>query len=154
MEFQGLSTDRSVIENLQLVKYGLGEQYHFHTDWFTNPQDANAWLGGNRHSSFFAYVAVSDDITGGGTNFPMLDAPMDSKWCHLIDCDEMWDSGVTFRPIAGNAVFWQNLNADGSGDSRVLHAGLPVTNGTKVGMNIWTRQGMLPADMKGPEIEI
>jgi len=36
---------------------------------------------------------------------------------------------------------------------RTLHAGLPVTSGNKVGMNIWTRQGVVPEGLRGADIE-
>jgi prolyl 4-hydroxylase len=60
---------------------------------------------------------------------------------------------VTFRPIPGNAVFWQNLHGDGTGDRRTLHAGLPLTRGMKLGMNIWTRERRLSAKYKGEDDE-
>lgn len=72
---------------------------------------------GNRASSFFAYVQAQN-LTGGGTNFPLLDAPQDEKWCQYIDCDEEVEKGVTFRPVEGNAVFWVNLHKNGRGDER------------------------------------
>ncbi|KAI0131099.1 hypothetical protein F4814DRAFT_437711 [Daldinia grandis] len=151
--FQGFDVPRTHLEPLQLVKYGQGERYHFHTDWYTNAAaHATSALGGNRLSSFFAYVAASEDITGGGTNFPMVAAPRDGRWCEFVDCDEPWENGVTFRPIVGNAVFWQNLLEDGTGDQATLHAGLPVTSGSKIGMNIWTRQGPLGEDIRGPDV--
>lgn len=155
LTFQGYLLPRTHLEPLQLVHYTLGEEYRPHTDWFESPLHTTADLGGNRLTSFFVYVAVSSDITGGGTNFPLLDAPttgIDDYWCQLINCDEPWDDGVTFRPIARNAVFWQNLNLkDGSGDPRTLHAGLPLTSGTKLGMNIWTRQGPLSEKFRGED---
>ncbi|KAK1471715.1 2OG-Fe(II)oxygenase superfamily protein [Colletotrichum abscissum] len=146
--FQGYGMPKSHVEPLQLVKYGKGQQYHFHTDWFTDPAHARAHLGGNRLSSFFGYVSAVN-VTGGGTNFPLLDAPSDERWCSFIDCDEPWERGVTFRPLEGNFVYWENLHVDGSGDQRNLHAGLPVTDGQKVGMNIWTRQAPLSKDIRG-----
>jgi prolyl 4-hydroxylase len=86
----------------------------------------------------------------------MLDAPAEDedeegKWCEYIDCDEEWEKGVTFRPVEGNAVFWVNLQEDGHGDERVLHAGLPVTSGKKLGMNIWTREGPLSREFRGDD---
>ncbi|KAK8038494.1 hypothetical protein PG993_006905 [Apiospora rasikravindrae] len=154
LRFQGFDVPRTHLEPVQLVKYGAGEHYHFHTDWYTDAaaHARTAATGGNRLSSFFAYVAASDDITGGGTNFPMLEAPLDERWCRFVDCDEPWDRGVTFRPVVGNAVYWENLHADGTGDERNLHAGLPVTSGWKIGMNIWTRQGPLGEDIRGPDV--
>lgn len=148
--FQGFDVPRSHLEPVQLVRYATGEHYYFHTDWFTHPVHYSAASGGNRVSSFFAYVAA-DNITGGGTNFPIVDAPVSERWCEYVDCNEPWDNGVTFRPVVGNAVFWQNLYEDGSGDERNMHAGLPVTSGWKIGMNIWTRQGPLSEDVRGPE---
>jgi prolyl 4-hydroxylase len=147
-------------EPLQLVKYGPTEHFHFHTDWFP-PRGPHAAVdvGGNRVSSFFVYVQVEPGTTGGGTNFPRLDAPADERWCTegIVDCDEPWDNGLTFRPVEGNAVFWVNLEEDGRGnelsvkrgDERTLHAGLPVVTGGKVGMNIWTREGPVGEDIRG-----
>ncbi len=119
-------------------------------------------MGGNRLSSFFVYVSVSRDISGGGTRFEGLDAPgypgphsdvhetaEGEEWCKWVNCDEPWENGVTFRPIARNAVFWVNLHGDGRGGERTLHAGLPVTSGTKLGMNIWTREGPLSKKFRG-----
>ena len=53
---------------------------------------------------------------------------------------EQEDGGLAFRPIAGNAVFWVNLHANGTGDMRTRHAGLPLESGRKTAMNIWPRQ--------------
>ncbi|PVH85205.1 2OG-Fe(II) oxygenase superfamily protein [Cadophora sp. DSE1049] len=148
LEFQGFDTPRSHLEPLQLVQYGNGENYHLHTDWFEAPSRMTPEVGGNRLSSFFVYVAANN-LTGGGTNFPILNAPYDERWCKFVDCDEPWENGVTFRPVPGNAVFWQNLHEDGSGDPATIHAGLPVTSGSKLGMNIWTRQGPLDEKFRG-----
>ena len=132
------------------MQYGDGQNYHFHTDWFNAPDRTTVEVGGNRLTSFFVYVAVAN-LTGGGTNFPVLNAPFDERWCQYVDCDEPWEKGVTFRPVPGNAIFWQNLHDDGSGDAATLHAGLPVTSGTKLGMNIWTREGPLSEKMRGSD---
>ncbi|KAF2839529.1 hypothetical protein M501DRAFT_1056887 [Patellaria atrata CBS 101060] len=146
--FQGLSTPLSHLEPLQLVQYTQNETYDFHTDWFTSPSLASPSHGGNRLSSFFAYVLATDDITGGGTTFPLLDAPRDEKWCGYVDCDRPWDEGVTFLPVEGNAVFWVNM-VGGQGDQRTLHRGDVVTSGRKMGMNIWTREGELDPELRG-----
>lgn len=152
LAFQGLdSTPRSHLEPLQLVRYAPTEHYHFHTDWFPSPAHAAPDMGGNRVSSFFVYVRVDEGTTGGGTNFPRVDAPRGEAWCAegFVDCDEEWERGVTFRPVEGNAVFWVNLLEGGRGDERVLHAGLPVVTGGKVGMNIWTREGQVGEGIRG-----
>lgn len=51
--------------------------------------------------------------------------------------------GVRFKPVKGSAVFWVNIR-DGVGDKRVVHAGLPVGEGEKIGMNIWPRKFFAP----------
>lgn len=142
--FQGYDVPRARLEPLQAVQYAQGENYKPHTDWFTSAAQTTPDFGGNRATSFFVYVATSDDIVGGGTQFPLLDAPSSERWCAYVNCDAAWDEGVTFRPIARNAVFWRNLKG-GKGDRRTLHAGLPVQRGEKLGMNIWTREGALDA---------
>ncbi|KAK3937812.1 hypothetical protein QBC46DRAFT_344184 [Diplogelasinospora grovesii] len=152
LSFQGYDVPRSHLEPLQLVKYAVSQRYNFHTDWFTDPAHSTSQVGGNRVSSFFAYVHVANDTTGGGTNFPLLDSPSDERWCDLgiVDCDEQYENGVTFLPREGNAIYWENLLPDGRGDERTLHAGLPVTSGGgKIGMNIWTRQLPLGKDIRG-----
>lgn len=145
--FQGLHTPRSHVEPLQLVRYHRGEHYHFHTDWFPDPAHTAPPLGGQRVSSFFGYVDVAPGTTGGGTNFPSLDPPPGEEWCSVVDCDAEYEAGVTFRPVAGNVVYWENV-VDGEGDVRTLHAGMPVTGGRKVGLNIWTREGPLGEHIK------
>ncbi|KAK1750080.1 hypothetical protein QBC47DRAFT_124701 [Echria macrotheca] len=140
LHFQGEAVPRASLEPLQLVRYAPGERYSFHSDWFGNPAYTSPAAGGNRVTSFFAYLYVSEDMTGGGTNFPMLEPKRDAAWCRILDCDDVYENGVTFRAVEGNAVFWQNLREDGTGDPRVIHAGLPVVTGEKIGMNTWTRE--------------
>jgi prolyl 4-hydroxylase len=151
LSLQGLGISPSRLEPIQLVKYAPTQSYHFHTDWFTDEQHASASLGGNRVSSIFAYVQA-DGVSGGGTNFPFLE-PKRAEWCKFVDCDEEYEAGVTFKPVEGNAVFWENMVDLGDGirrgDERVLHAGLPVVSGEKVGMNIWLREGRLPDEFRG-----
>lgn len=151
LQFQGYDIPRTYLEPLQAVQYSLGENYKPHTDWFTSPARTTPAYGGNRATSFFVYVAASDDIVGGGTQFPLLDAPRNERWCEYVNCDAGWDEGVTFRPIPRNAVFWRNLKK-GHGDGKTLHAGLPVQRGTKLGMNIWTRESELDLQYRSEKI--
>ena len=124
--------------------------------WYESPRWATdetlrKW---NRIASFF--VILQDNCTGGETYFPYVqpvskqdghergaDAGDAEHW-KWSDRDPAWrkheDGGVAFRPIAGNAVFWVNLHANGTGDKRTMHAGLPVGSGLKTAMNIWPRQ--------------
>lgn len=97
-------------------------------------------------------VYLEAECTGGGTNFPRLERPGDESWCRFIECagggkeeegvgngnGSQVLEGVTFKPIKGNAVFWENMRSDGSGYKESWHAGLPVRSGQKIGLNIWS----------------
>ena len=74
------------------------------------------------------------------TNFPRLQKPKDQRWCRFVECDDdnSTTEGVTFKATKGNAVFWMNFDAEGRGYKETIHAGMPVTSGTKVGLNIWS----------------
>lgn len=82
------------------------------------------------------------DEGGGGLRSDEGDDP----WCRFVECEGGKvktgedGRGVTFRAVEGNAVFWTNFRADGSGEGykETWHAGRPVTEGEKVGLNIWS----------------
>lgn len=105
-------------------------------------------------------VWLEDECEGGGTRFPRLERPVGEGWCRFIECagdegegdraDERM--GVTFKPIKGNAVYWENMKADGTGYEESWHAGLPVTSGTKIGLNIWSwlQEGYDPHAVEEP----
>ncbi|KAI2612071.1 uncharacterized protein GGS25DRAFT_473677, partial [Hypoxylon fragiforme] len=135
------------IERLRTQRYGTDQHYSHHFDW------GSGALGWGRVSSFMAWVQA-DEVEGGGTEFPLLqrEAP-DYPWCQWVECtklaeraaelshaDEGLVTGVIFKPVAGNAVYWENFRPDGTGRGwdETWHAGLPVKKGTKVGLNIWS----------------
>jgi prolyl 4-hydroxylase len=118
------------LEDLTVLRYSPGGHFSHHFDYYPD-EVSKTLMDGNRATTFFVYLTAN--CTGGGTNFPRLKPPKDGAWCNFIDCDEPYDAGVTFRPIAGNAIFWDNLYSNGSGHPDVWHAGLPVTSGVKNG---------------------
>ncbi|KAH9897514.1 hypothetical protein F4778DRAFT_783090 [Xylariomycetidae sp. FL2044] len=129
----------------QLVRYAPGQQFKVHADWFDEPQERRPDSDGtgshwNRPASFLA--VLEDGCTAGETWFPHVDLPSralaaaEAKGSHWRKHE---DGGTAFKPVRGNALFWVNLLANGTGDDRVRHAGLPVREGLKTAMNIWPR---------------
>jgi prolyl 4-hydroxylase len=149
----------------QLVRYAPSQKYDLHTDFWPEHQvlrddPGNPNSGGvlfNRVASFFVFLR--DNCTEGYTYFPLVE-PAQSK---VVEIEKVFDGkvargsmegveqGVKFKPIRGNAIFWVNLDEHGRGDRRVVHAGLPVADGEKIGLNIWPRKffGRLEGDDGG-----
>jgi len=138
----------------QLVRYFPSQKYDLHTDFWPEHQVMNDGTDRlfNRVASFFVFLRAN--CTEGYTYFPLVEptgasatmsAPGDEleKWYgDKVARGEMdgEEKGVKFKPIQGNAVFWVNLNEKGEGDRRLVHAGLPVGEGEKIGLNIWPRK--------------
>lgn len=138
--FQGLNGPLSHMETLQMVHYGPSEHFALHKDW-----GRLSPAGHERSTTFFAFLKA--DCKECGTHFPLLEFDWGAggpeareDWCRLVECPSS-KNGTIFRALPGSAVFWRNLDDDGVGDERVLHAGLPPESGEKIGLNIWTRQG-------------
>ncbi|KAL7624535.1 hypothetical protein AAE478_006101 [Parahypoxylon ruwenzoriense] len=147
--FVGTTLDRSRddIGPPQLVRYTAGQRFNRHNDWYERPQPARRGMLGrgrswNRVASFFAIL--QDGCTGGETWFPRVNASAPDAPPPAAAKSQLWrtheEGGLAFRPVAGNALFWINLFANGTGDERTVHAGLPVEDGLKTAMNIWPRK--------------
>ena len=104
-------------EPLSLLRYGIGDQYRPHRDYFFPSAPELAQPGGQRHSTVCVYL--NDVQQGGETVFP--------------------DRDVTVQPRRGRAVMFRNLHADGSADPHSLHAGMPVLAGEKWLASCWIR---------------
>ncbi|CAG8220508.1 unnamed protein product [Penicillium nalgiovense] len=136
--FQGWRPDL-YIERMWAQRYNASGHYRHHYDWA-----GSLARGGDRFSTFMVYLEA--DCEGGGTNFPRLRMPDGEGWCRFLDCEQdgkgkgkgKAEMGITFKPIKGNAVFWENLRQDGTGYPETWHAAFPVTKGTKVGLNVWS----------------
>ena len=108
-------------------------------------------------------VWLGDECEGGGTKFPRLNVGGGKKgeWCRFVECEAEGEGGgdeeggVTFKPVKGNAVYWENIGRDGRGYEESWHAGLPVTKGTKIGLNIWSwyQEGYEPGEEAKEEKE-
>ncbi|HEX9966077.1 MAG TPA: 2OG-Fe(II) oxygenase [Allosphingosinicella sp.] len=99
-------------EPLQLLRYRPGGEYKPHMDAL--PADPNQRV-------LTALVYLSDDYEGGETSFPR--------------------AGLSYRGGTGDALIFRNASADGGPDPLALHAGLPVTRGTKYLASRWIRAG-------------
>jgi len=131
-EFQGFLSPKD-IETLQVVQYTQNQEYRGHYDW---------GIKNMRETTIFGILEANCDECG--TQFPALAidwSKEDPRWCEIVECQ--MPHALTFKAIVGNAIFWRNLRRDGTGDRKTVHAGLPVRNGTKLGLNIWT-QGIVP----------
>ncbi|MCJ1398994.1 Prolyl 4-hydroxylase, alpha polypeptide [Xylographa trunciseda] len=145
--FQGnLPVER--VENLQVVKYTVGDHFQHHWDWWEGTDNP-------RISSFFAYLACDSgeigsggQCEGGATHFPDFWHHFPSGWCDVIDCSADSElGGVAFKPVAGNAIYWSNVYPNSTYHEGTLHAGMPVKKGRKIGLNIWTHRD----DFQPPE---
>ncbi|VXC86903.1 putative eukaryotic Peptidyl prolyl 4-hydroxylase, alpha subunit [Sphingomonas sp. AX6] len=97
-------------EPLQLLRYHRGGEYRPHLDAL--PGEPN-----QRIKTVILYL--NQDYRGGETRFPKVDL----SW-----------AGKT-----GDALMFDNVDADGRADNMALHAGAPVSNGTKLIASRWIR---------------
>ncbi|KAJ9132286.1 hypothetical protein NKR19_g9371, partial [Coniochaeta hoffmannii] len=135
----------------QMVRYTAGQRFDVHADWFARPRldPADGEAGRRRLYNRVATVFVvleNNSTAGGETWFPRVEVEGEGGGAAGGgggDGEGLWrvheEGGIEFRPVPGNALFWVNLLPDGTGDARVVHAGLPILDGVKTGMNIWPR---------------
>jgi len=138
----------------QLVRYQAGERFDTHHDWYDRPQRARDGTGRwwNRVGSFFVFLEEVGEEDGGETWFPFIGdgavskgrggrgGSRDGKGNEKGRWRNHEDGGLAFRPREGSALFWINLHGNGTGDGRVVHAGLPLKRGRKTAMNVWPRK--------------
>lgn len=126
-------------EPLQVLRYRPGGFYRPHVDPFPSNDPE---IDGNRASSIFV-ILKSVGLLGtgmGGTSFVDLERPAgrDSGLCEIVECGDDVE-GLAWKPVEGSAVFWKNLQDDGSIHWGTLHTGVKVPDsGEKIGMNLWT----------------
>ncbi|KAI1326420.1 hypothetical protein F5Y16DRAFT_374783 [Xylariaceae sp. FL0255] len=129
------------IEPLQVVKYEVGQKFAGHMDWFQEPKylrigETDQSRPFNRLATIFAYL--DDDCEGGETYFPRVQGvSMSADMTKFARTGS--DKGLVVRPRKGNAVFWNNLHPNGTGDVRLLHGGATVSSGVKYGLNLFSR---------------
>ena len=114
-------------ESYQVANYGLGGQYAAHFDGlgiYPHPgkfpnvkKEQHLWysLIGDRYATFMAYLSTVE--VGGGTVFPLM--------------------GIGNHAVAGDALFWNNIQSDGSINRLSIHGGCPTLVGSKWITNKW-----------------
>jgi prolyl 4-hydroxylase len=108
-------TDRSTYEQPSTLKYNVGDQFKKHFDYFNTGKkiiDENDRIA-------TALLYLNDDYEGGETDFPVL--------------------GFTVKPRKGSVLYWQ-YDYTSKINANTLHAGLPVTKGTKYATTTWMRE--------------
>lgn len=103
-------TDVRQGEPLQVLRYTPGQEYKPHID---------AIPGFDNQRILTMLVYLNEDFDGGET--------------HFLKCD------LTVRGRAGDAILFENVDADGGPNSDAVHAGLPVTRGVKILASRWIR---------------
>lgn len=112
-------------EPLSVLCYSPGEAYGAHLDAFSEDGGAGTRelaRAGQRVATFL--ILLQDGFEGGETDFPHL--------------------SLRLRLRKGDALSFETTRADGSPDSRLLHAGLPVRSGRKWMASRWFRARPVP----------
>ena len=104
------TNDLNDLNDLNALNHYSGETDSIHTQEHKN-------YGGARFMTFMIYL--SDVESGGHTVFPSID--------------------IFVKPKAGDALFWFNLDSNGSYDTRNIHLGCPVLYGNKWISNKWVK---------------
>ncbi|WP_077620310.1 2OG-Fe(II) oxygenase [Bacillus sinesaloumensis] len=104
-------------EGLQVLNYGVGEEYKSHFDYFP-PSKIDPEKGGQRVATLLIYL--NNVPAGGQTVFPK--------------------AGVSIVPTKGSAVYFHYGNSKGEVDRLSLHSSIPVSEGEKWVATKWIRQ--------------
>ena len=105
-------------EELQILKYEIGEEYKPHFDYLSAGHKVHLVKGGQRISTLIMYL--NDVVSGGETIFPEI--------------------GLSIVPKKGSAVYFEYCNSLGQVDPLTLHGGSPVIQGEKWIATKWMRQ--------------
>ena len=116
-----LSIDANRFEHFQCVSYSVGQEYQAHYDTFdASTKEGRLEIELNGQRQFTVLIYLNDDFEGGQTYFPKLD--------------------LLFTPKKGAGLFFNNTYGDGCVIESSFHAGLPVSSGRKIALNIWIRE--------------
>ena len=112
-----LATSRKHFEEWQATRYGRNDRFDYHVDGGNWEHTA----AGERKRSIIIYLDTP--LRGGGTRFRALNR--------------------TIAAEAGRVLIWNNLLPTGKCNFAMIHAGLPVEEGTKTILVTWERERQL-----------
>jgi prolyl 4-hydroxylase len=115
-----LGLDPALGETIQGQRYLPGQQFKPHWDWFDI--DSDYWQreknrGGQRCWTAMAFLNAVEG--GGNTDFTEI--------------------GIAIEPKPGALLIWNNAEPDGTPNEATMHAGAPVTAGSKYVITKWYR---------------
>ncbi len=108
-------------EDMQVVKYTVGEEFKPHFDFFRPERPGSSERladGGQRVGTIIVYLNEVED--GGETVFPQI--------------------GLSVIPRMGSAVYFANVDSDNTLNPMSLHGGAPVRRGEKWIATKWLRE--------------
>ncbi|KAM2087607.1 hypothetical protein ACFX1T_031774 [Malus domestica] len=116
-------------ELIQVLRYEKDQYYRPHHDYFSDT--FNLKRGGQRVATILMYL--SDNVEGGETIFPTAS----SGKC---TCGGRAATGLSVKPIKGDAVLFWSMNLEGKEDPTSIHGGCEVLSGEKWSATKWMRQ--------------
>jgi prolyl 4-hydroxylase len=108
-------------EELQVVRYKPGTYYREHHDACCDESEACSLFenkGGQRVGTLLVYL--NEEFTDGETHFPNIN--------------------LKLKAPPGSAIFFKPLGLENKCHPNALHAGLPISSGTKYVCNAWVRE--------------
>lgn len=113
------NVDKAHQEDLQVVAYNPSCYYNAHYDASFHPKIVSQFHRGCGPRLYTVLVYLNDDFEGGETDFPEV--------------------GIRIKPKKGTAIIFQNIDENFDVIPESMHAGCPVSNGTKWIANKWIR---------------
>lgn len=110
--------DVTHMELVQFQRYNETQEYQPHYDYLNTPNNRGRLISNDRVASMIVYL--NDDFEGGETSFPSLD--------------------LKVPPKKGSVLYFRYDYTLPQVNELTLHAGMPVTKGTKYIATCWVRQ--------------
>lgn len=108
-------------ETLQGQKYGVGQEFKQHTDYFHTSEDYNKIHLKQKGQRTWTFIVYLNDVEEGGeTEFSKINKK--------------------FKPAIGDVLIWKNILSNSDGNPYSLHAGLPIIKGEKYIITKWFRE--------------